>query len=917
MANSRKKLNGGVRINPNTDALIDDGDINVDSSDNKLKVRLNGATKTVATEDQLTAGSGTVGGPETIHLIKAATDGATNFTITSIDDILPDFEGSDTLTATAEVPTSGSEALLSNDDDHAVYKYSSTAGSQYDAFGTNLNIPRYIRGKDVVLQFKYRTADTSGASADGDYMIWVWDKTNGVNETTTSTGSISAGTAITLGDTTGMAVGDKIWVGETGGTAQVTEAHITEITSGTQIKISETVNLSSGDRFVTGILTDVLTTLDAADDDTNKTGNDFKVVFNVPSTCAEVTLLFQQLTSQTDSFLYVDNILVSSEVVKRIFAKNKAEHFKARIHAGYGSSAAFIPYFSIEDSNTISKYGTLVNDSTDGLKFTASVRCKVHATYTNNSDASGADAWGFTLNSSALGANLIDTADTLGYVEAQITGFRDQASVSIIMEAGDILRPHNSSAFTPNNSSSVYFNMVVEPEVNDVVVVESTDSVISEGTSYTPSNTQGFGIITGKSIKWRRVGSYLEIDALFTAGTTTASEAQFELPNGLQIATTGSSSPIVCGVASQSNASAASPVNVLYTQGDSYLNFGNATSGSVTKITPDTGSASFISGSDISFFAKVPIAGWDANPKPLLAFPTITYGQEPEYHSTGNNLITNFWDADADVYTFDITLIPLTGSSLLEWNDTTQTRLVAKKRVKLHVTLTSGADIGGDLFIYDSSGNIIDHYQEKVAGGYFGSVRAHIILDAGDYIYFRQDNPTTNRNALLNILAEPFEGQVNQAAIIAQPVAYCRFDSASTRVTVGSNTTVTLDVLDGDIAAVGVTLSSNDFTLPAGKYELDYSFYMWASGTGYTVGNCQIYNVTKDKVEHYGTAAGGDGSNGGTYAPSTGSTMVIITQDTTFRIRANNLNNSGSHALFVGDGLSNSDKGYVKITRKK
>ena len=197
------------------------------------------------------------------------------------------------------------------------------------------------------------------------------------------------------------------------------------------------------------------------------------------------------------------------------------------------------------------------------------------------------------------------------------------------------------------------------------------------------------------------------------------------------------------------------------------------------------------------------------------------------------------------------------------------------------------------------------------------NISACVILEPGDYINYRLDSATVDSLSHVTILVEPEEGQVNQAAIIAQPVAYCRFDSASTRVTVGSNTTVTLDVLDGDIAAVGVSLSSNDFTLPAGKYEIDYAFYMWANGTGYTVGNCQLYNVTDSKVEHYGLSAGGDGSNGGTYATSSGSTLVTITKSTTFRIRANNLNNSGSHLLFVGDGLSNSDKGYVKITRKK
>ena len=127
---------------------------------------------------------GGAGDADTIHLIKANDSQASDFTQYSVDALLPDFDGTSAFGANEgdfSIPSSGSEALLSNDDDHKVFKYTAESASQYSAWGINLNIPRYARSGDLVLQGKYRTADTSGASADGDYMVWIFDQTNGAS----------------------------------------------------------------------------------------------------------------------------------------------------------------------------------------------------------------------------------------------------------------------------------------------------------------------------------------------------------------------------------------------------------------------------------------------------------------------------------------------------------------------------------------------------------------------------------------------------------------------------------------------------------------------------------------------------------------------------------------------------------------
>ena len=201
------------------------------------------------------------------------------------------------------------------------------------------------------------------------------------------------------------------------------------------------------------------------------------------------------------------------------------------------------------------------------------------------------------------------------------------------------------------------------------------------------------------------------------------------------------------------------------------------------------------------------------------------------------------------------------------------------------------------------------------------SPSASYVLDPSDVIRVHGSAAAVSDNiSNIRLTVEPEEGQVNQAAIISQPVAYCRMKNLDGIVTLGSNTTVTLSQIDGDIAAVGLSLSSNDFTLPAGKYEIDWAFNIWCNGPGEALGACQLYNVTDALVVQNGSAAAGDGTNYGTIANSIGSTLVTITKSTTFRIRGSNIRNSGSHTLYAGySSLTTlaADPGMVKITRKK
>jgi hypothetical protein len=866
---------------------------------------------------------GGAGDADTIHLIKASDSQASDFTIKSIDDIMPDPEGSDTLSGTFSIPTTGSEALLSNDDDHKVFKYASAASSQYDAFGITKAIPRYIRGEDVVLQFKYRTADTSGDSANADYMIWLWDKTNGQNETTTSSGSISAGTAITIGSSTGMSVGDKIWVGETGGTSQVTEAHITEITSGTQIKISEDVNLTSGDRFVTGMLTDVLTTLDAADDDTNKTGNDYKVVANIPSDCAQVTLLFQQLTSQTDSFLFVDNILVSSEVVKRVETQKKPYFVKG---AGNGTTSITadvtpIDFTEVTDDDNLWS-GTVYTVPANGsYSFTGCVNTgNVTAYIKLFRDTGGGYAHEQTISSQTLSTIHVFSGD-------------------VYLNKGDLvqLRMGGASTTLANNSMFHHLSITATPQKGTAIIVESTDSVISEWTDFTPTVSSGFGTITNSRGKWRRVGDSMEIEASFTAGTVSAVEAQFNLPSGYYLDTGKVNSAAdlnslgvwsrITGISNYTDAGFSG--HLMYEGSNSYLTLSTRAATSTT-MNQNITNTTIGTGDSVILRATVPIAGWDANPKPLLAFPTITYGQDAEhaaYHTRGdadglastNTKIVFFATETTNTIS---NLGTITNSATTGFDFTATARCKVKATASLAFTTASwfGWTKNSSQLTTNFTG-VTDSQQygptyspanETTSSPFEG------ILEAGDTIRVHCDGATVQSNKYncgVTLLVEPEEGRVNQAAIIAQPVAFVKDVKASGTdggtFTSGAWQTRDLTQLSGDIAAVGVTLSSNQFTLPAGKYVIEAK----APSFNVAYNKSAIYNITDSNFVEIGTEAY-SGADNTTF--SFVDSVVTITKSTTFELQ----HRCETTNATIGFGITNvipevSVYSIVKITRMK
>lgn len=169
--------------------------------------------------------------------------------------------------------------------------------------------------------------------------------------------------------------------------------------------------------------------------------------------------------------------------------------------------------------------------------------------------------------------------------------------------------------------------------------------------SYTPSNTQGFGAITGANLEYWLDGGNLEIQGYFTTGTVVASEMQLELPPGFTIR--GGGSPSIAGPMNR-DAAVSNGLNyyVLYTNGDTHLNFGQASSGASTNpLSPGLGTL-LGSSERISLRASIPV---NEGIKTLTGIEAVYQNAKGSFESNAGQAIAdstwtslNFEDAVQD-----------------------------------------------------------------------------------------------------------------------------------------------------------------------------------------------------------------------------------------------------------------------------
>jgi hypothetical protein len=161
-------------------------------------------------------------------------------------------------------------------------------------------------------------------------------------------------------------------------------------------------------------------------------------------------------------------------------------------------------------------------------------------------------------------------------------------------------------------------------------------AIVGPWLSYTPT-TDGFGTIASVDVRYRRVGSSIEVQGQFTTGTVTASEAKIGLPTGLTL--TGPSGAIVVGKFDSDASQSDNNHNVLSTSGDTFVNVArhNMQSTATNMLLPAAGNIFASNATRVSFFFAAPVAEWAGSGTVNLASNGVEYAAST----------TGTWDADA------------------------------------------------------------------------------------------------------------------------------------------------------------------------------------------------------------------------------------------------------------------------------
>jgi hypothetical protein len=151
--------------------------------------------------------------------------------------------------------------------------------------------------------------------------------------------------------------------------------------------------------------------------------------------------------------------------------------------------------------------------------------------------------------------------------------------------------------------------------------VANYGAIITDWTQHilTSSNTQGIGTpyaSPSQNVRWRRVGSNLEMRGNFRIGTTTASEFRINFPGGL----TANITPItdrndaeVIGYLAIDGSSQTANRTLHTKNGFGYFNLGTQRSDTTANPLSANNGDSISSDQDITFHLSVPIQGWGSN----------------------------------------------------------------------------------------------------------------------------------------------------------------------------------------------------------------------------------------------------------------------------------------------------------------
>lgn len=213
-----------------------------------------------------------------------------------------------------------------------------------------------------------------------------------------------------------------------------------------------------------------------------------------------------------------------------------SQGFRINTFAGHGSTNTQIPYFNGTYYESGAKIIAVENSPTNGFSMTALMDCVLNADVSY--DANIGEFFGFSLNSTQLSTGLatVNTNDRLTNTTMSTGGASDQASISIRLKKGDVVRPHSNGAASAGTANRYHLNFTaiaqtlervynvaqVENEFSARIANNSVATITSQSSNFIQSvNRSALGKVTVTFVP----GFFTEIPSLVASYLNTSTNA--------------------------------------------------------------------------------------------------------------------------------------------------------------------------------------------------------------------------------------------------------------------------------------------------------------------------------------------------------------------------------------------------------
>ena len=866
-------------------------------------------------------GGGGVGSIDTIFTMQAKTASAAS--AASGDDAVFRGAAASVTSAPALVTTAGN--LINTD---KVFKYTSASGSTNDWWLYSESIPQGYQNRNMVLQLQYYMVETSGDNLTNAFRFVARDATNG--KVTQLNGAVSSSNTITLdafadGDFT---VGDRVTFKDTSGNIHF--RYITSVTHGSeQLTISgAAVTIADDAYFVSGILTDELDYLPnfkptTAGQDGSKA---YKKQLVIPSNCDTLEFGFHYLGSQTDQFLYYDDIALSANQFLQTSSQGLSEQGWWADPDGFASNTS-VPYFGTEHINTTGKLVTVTNSSASntGWTLTANEKVKVDVS-ANFANGSTGDGWGAWLKNAPQSVDETDvTSSTMDPYRLAISlkgtsvGSGNNCTVAVVLEKGDTLRFQCTSTSLTSSPYGGQIVLVATPEANDVVLLNSQDEIFTDWVDFDPVWSQDGGSAgpvaptsyVHKQLRWRRVGSNMEIDGYFNydnAGTNGSSTYTLALPSGYTIApgelylNLSKNSSQFVGQGLFNNSTTMNIPCQVRAYSESYLFFTYGTSNVYVD-----GGVGFAAGNwRLSFRASVPIAGWTSTFNPVLSMPLVDFGS-----------FENVYSARCTISSSTVTVV---SQSPPNWLDASASSGAATSVLKTQ---------GGIFSVIPTA--TVTPTQMGPGGDEIALVLSNTTIDGSGVVSFSMAGGDIEGNIDVasidfNIVAmrqgSDYRQQPQPTAAVIKP-AVCIIEEQLAQNTAGGSggggyMQRKCNVIYGEswfvsgiTGSLGVDGTNNQFDLDPGTYEVEGFSCTHKTDGGYSLMDSTDNEIKIFGVNKYNAAS----SNGDGNQPFQG--VFTITAKKTFKIWTYGQSSDGTYGRGVQVNVSGRPEKYMSCKIRK